>query len=289
VGASSKNVGSLLEEAVKGIETALLAMNPATQTANYRVETRKVFVIDGVRHEVDVYVKVELGSGYDTTVLFECKNWQHQSAGKNDVIILSEKVKALAATKGYLVARAFSRDAKAQAKQDKRISLLCASDTTPMWPQLEYIHVLGRDRGDYRANVVFLAPLGASPNSTVPLNGAVMVDGNCYPSIDEFIRPLVEDAIVERLATEATHELPAGSYRRDVSRKFRFKEAAVGDVAVAGLHLQVEVGFHVARPAIDSIFDVESRGRIYKSEITQLGPNYVSMTYVLPGTVPVAG
>jgi hypothetical protein len=90
---------------LKGIEDALLAMNPALSTGNYRVETRRVFVIEGVRHEVDVYVKVDLGSGYDTVVLFECKNWQHQSVGKNEVIVLSEKVKALSASKAYLVAR----------------------------------------------------------------------------------------------------------------------------------------------------------------------------------------
>ncbi len=274
---------------MKGIETALLAMNPAVQSANYRVETRKVFVIEGVRHEVDVYVKVELGSGYDTIVLFECKNWQHKPAGKNDVIILSEKLKALSASKGYLVARGFTRDAKAQAKPDKRISLLRASDTAPIWPQLEYIHVLGRDRGDYKANLVFIAPAGAIPTSTVPLNGAVMVDGDRHSSIDDFIRPLVEGAIVERLATEATHELPAGSYRRHVSRRLLFNKAAIGDVAVSGLNLQVDFGFHIARPAIESVFDVESRGRIYKSEITKLGPNYVSMTYVLRGVSPIAG
>jgi hypothetical protein len=289
VGGTSRDTGIALEDAVRGIESALLAMNPAMKTANYRVETRKVFVIEGVRHEVDVYVKVDLGSGYDTVVLFECKNWQHKSVGKNEVIILSEKVKALSASKGYLVARGFSRDAKAQAKQDKRILLLRASNTAPIWPQLEYIHVLGRDRGDYKASVVFVAPPGAGPNSTVPLSGIVIVEGKSYPSIEEFIRPLVEEAIVERLATEPTHELEVGSHRRDVSRKLLFNLAAVGNVAVAGLHLHIDFGFHIARPAIESVFDVESRGRIYKTEITRLGPNYISMTYVLPGTSPVAG
>lgn len=257
-------------------------MNPAAQIANYRVETRKVFVIDGVRHEVDVYVKVDLGSGYDTVVLFECKNWRHKSVGKNEVIVFSEKVKALSASKGYLVGRGFSPDAKAQAKQDNRISLLHASDTVPIWPQLEYIHMLGRDRGDYKANVIFIAPPGADPNSTVPLSGPVKVDGRIFSSIDEFVRPLIEESIVERLAMEPTHELPAGSYRRDVSRKLLFDRATVGDVAVAGLHLQIDFGFHIARPAIESVFDVESRGRIYKTEITSLGPSYISMTYVLP-------
>lgn len=289
VGDFSNHTGKLLEEAVRGIESALLAMNPAAQTANYRVETRRVFVIDGVRHEVDVYVKVDLGACYDAVVLFECKNWRHKSVGKNEVIILSEKVRALSASKGCLVARGFSPAAKAQAKQDKRISLLHASDTAPIWPQLEYIHVLGRDRGDYKANVVFIAPPGASRDSIVPLNGIVTVDGKSFSSIDEFIRPLVEESVVECLTMESTHELPAGSYRRDVSRKLLFASATVGNVAVAGLQLQVDFGFHIARPAIESVFDVESRGRIYKTEITSLGPSYISMTYVLPSASPAAG
>lgn len=286
---NARETGDILEQAVRDIECALLAMNPAVQTANYRVETKRVFVIEGVRHEVDVYVKIDFGAGYDTTVLFECKNWQHKAVGKNEIIVFSEKVKALSAPKGYFVARGFSRDAQAQAKQDKRISLLHASDTAPMWPQLEHIHVLGRDYGDYTADVIFIAPTGTAPGSTVPLSGVVVVEGSSYRSIDEFIRPLVDQLIVERLATEPTHELSVGSYRRKASLKLLFSTAAVGDVAVAGLHLHVDFGFHIAWPAIESVFDVESRGRIYRTEITKLGPSYVSMTYVLPGTSPVAG
>lgn len=284
----ARDVGAELEEAVKGIEVALLAMNPAVQTANYRVETRKVFVVDGVRHEVDVYVQIDLGAGYDTVVLFECKNWEHKAVGKNEVIILSEKVKALAASKGYLVARAFTRDARAQAKQDKRLSLLRASDTAPIWPRLEYVHVLGRDRGDYHADVTFIAPAGTLANTSLPSNGTVMANGECYPSIEQFIGPLVENASVERLAVEPTHELLPGSYRLKVSRKLMLDNVTVGGVAVAGLYLRVDFGFHIARPAIESVFDVETRGRVYKTGITKLGPNYISMTYVLPAS-PVAG
>lgn len=236
-----------------------------------------------------MYVQIDLGSGYDTVVLFECKNWQDRSGGKNEVIILSEKVKALSASKGYLVAREFSRDAKAQAKQDKRISLLHASDAVPIWSPLQYIHVLGRDRGDFNANVIFIAPSGASPNSTAPPDGEFVVNGNRYPALADFVRPLVEETIVEHLASEPTHELSVGSHRRDVSCKLLFDKVAIGNVSVAGLHLQVNFGFHIARPAIESVFDVKARGRIYRTEITKLGPQYVSMTYVLPGTSPIAG
>lgn len=284
--ASRKATGDALEEAVKGIENALLAMNSAVQTANYVIETKKVFVIDGVKHEIDVYVKIDFGFGYDTIVLFECKNWNTKSVGKNDVIIFSEKVKALRATKGYFVARGFSRHAEAQALKDTRISLLRASDTAPIWPQLEYIHVLGRDLGDYIANAVFIAPSGSDPDSSIALDGSLTVEGTLYPSISEFIRPIAEEMIVQYLANAATHELPVGTYRRDVVRKLLFRDAAVNEVVVAGLYLKVDFGFAIARPAIESVFDVQTRGRIYKTAITQLGPSYISMTYVLPAPSP---
>ncbi|MEO8379520.1 MAG: restriction endonuclease [Acidobacteriota bacterium] len=280
-----KATGDALEEAVMAIEAALLAINPAMQRANYVIEMRKVFVIDGVKHEVDVYVKVDLGSGYDTSVIFECKNWLEKTVGKNDIIIFSEKIKALGALKGYFVARRFGRYARAQAKMDRRIVLLRASDVAPIWPQLEKIHVMGRDRGHYVAQVQFIAPSDLPREEAVVESGPVTIDGVFYPSLNDYLRPLVEATIVERLATEPTHELPDGAHTLEVLKRFDFESALINGVAAAGVFLRIKFEIVIARPAIVSVFDVETRGRLYKTEITKLGPNYVSMTYVLPESV----
>src|SRR5579884_2636576 len=86
--------GHSLERAVSLIQEAILKADPQLQGAEFSIERNKTFVIDGVRHEVDVWVETHPKSHYHSSFLFECKNWQ-SPVGKNEVIILSEKVKVL--------------------------------------------------------------------------------------------------------------------------------------------------------------------------------------------------
>ena len=84
--------GKALEFAVRAIETAILRSSPALRENTFMIESRKVVIVGGVRHEIDVHVQVDLGKGYKATFVFECKNWQ-EAVGKNEIIIFSEEKK----------------------------------------------------------------------------------------------------------------------------------------------------------------------------------------------------
>ena len=115
--------GSELEEAVKLLEQTILKSKPGLKDAPFLIESKKIIVKNGVRNEIDVYVEIDLGHGYKSVFIFECKNWK-DPVGKNDIIIFSEKIKLTNSQKGYFVAEKFTKDARNQAITDERIELL---------------------------------------------------------------------------------------------------------------------------------------------------------------------
>jgi hypothetical protein len=119
--------GDRLERAIAVIEDAIVKHNPALQSCNHTIESKKQVRVEGVRHELDVYVEYDFGSA-KTLFVFECKN-RNRRAGKDEVYVLLEKVNAVAAQNGYLVARGFTQSAVAAAKQSRgRIILVQATD-----------------------------------------------------------------------------------------------------------------------------------------------------------------
>jgi len=68
--------GNELETAVKAIEHAILQSAPGLEKDSFLIESKKIVVIEGVRHEIDVWVEIDHGKGYKSIFIFECKNWE---------------------------------------------------------------------------------------------------------------------------------------------------------------------------------------------------------------------
>src|SRR5258706_13406238 len=137
--AESVAKGRALEYAVSLIQDCILRSEPKLGRNGFSIETNRVRVVEGVRHEIDVLAKTLPGSAYESSWIFECKNW-NKPVSKNDVIVLAEKVRALAASKGFLVAKSFSKDAEAQVKLDSRLSLIqCTDEFQSALTELELI------------------------------------------------------------------------------------------------------------------------------------------------------
>jgi hypothetical protein len=93
--------GNALEIAVRAIESAILKSFPAYTDKTFRIESKTIVVDEGVRHEIDIWVAVDLGKAYAAIFIFECKNTQ-EKVNKNDIIIFAEKIRTVAAQKGFL-------------------------------------------------------------------------------------------------------------------------------------------------------------------------------------------
>src|SRR5712692_2352969 len=121
---TSQEIGDALEEAVRLIEQTIL--QSTTKDATVTIEPKKVITVEGVKHEIDLFVTIDNGRGYKSIYIFECKNWI-KGVGKNSIIVFSAKINVTKAQKGYFIAKRFGKHAVAQAKLDDRIELLTAS------------------------------------------------------------------------------------------------------------------------------------------------------------------
>lgn len=119
--------GRSLERAVKFLQQTILQSDPKLCGTKFTVESNKVLVVFGVRHEIDVLVTTVPGSPYQASWIFECKNWR-KIVGKNEVIILAKKVAAIGANRGFLVAKRISKDAAAQIKLEDRLRFVPCAD-----------------------------------------------------------------------------------------------------------------------------------------------------------------
>ena len=55
--------GAALEVAVHAIESAILNARPGFNEKTFHIESNKIISVSGVRHEIDIWVSVELGEG----------------------------------------------------------------------------------------------------------------------------------------------------------------------------------------------------------------------------------
>jgi hypothetical protein len=122
--------GNALEAAVASIERYILDTSPHLREKPFLFESKKIINVGGVHHEIDIFVTIDLGAGYESVFIFECKNWE-ESVGKNEIIVFAEKIDVTQTQHGYFVAKSFTKDAEAQAATNPRITLFKVSEHEP--------------------------------------------------------------------------------------------------------------------------------------------------------------
>jgi hypothetical protein len=260
---TSSEKGEALEAAVRAIETVILKESPALREDTFIIESRKVISVEGVRHELDLFVTVDHGQDYKAVFIFECKNWSSSPVGKNEMIVFSEKIRAVQAQRGFFVAKSYTGDAEAQAKMNPRITLLTVTEHDPAsTPVPLHFHLVGPISAD--ARVEFLK-LGSSGRELVPVDSAsarLTVSGE-ETDFDHYLRYWISQACEESTKGFPSGDLPEGEYDRPVSasRKFSRGEVILNDHEIESASLQVMVKLRVTRPPVASHFEVATRGR----------------------------
>jgi hypothetical protein len=259
-----KEKGDALELAVQAIESSILKASPSYQEKTFTIEGKKIVTVADVRHEVDIWVSVDLGEGYTALFIFECKNWE-ESVGKNEIIVFAEKIRALQAQRGFFVAKSFTADAKAQALLERRITLYRVADLPatdiPVPFNFHGVHI---DRLDAQANFF---GRGATDENSRPeqLNletGTLLIAG-VQSTAEEYVnawgiaeRDRCVNSFPSTVAQTGVHELPF-----EAERSFGAGEASLNGMEIARARLVGRVQVTVSRPKIISHFEVATRGR----------------------------
>src|SRR3984957_13407132 len=278
--------GNALESAVHAIEELILRTSPNLKEKTYVIESKKLISVDGVRHEIDLFVTCDLGGpGYNAVYIFECKNWK-DAVGKNEIVIFAEKIKVCGAQRGFFVAKSFTGDAIAQAKTERRMELVVAAEHDRATTILPF---------QYQSTFIKLTHIGAhfrKWGAAVPatmtvkckLAEAVATLSGEPLNLSDYMNAWVAAARDESMRNFPSGTLPDGTYQREFTSERTFPEGCFivnsHSIETATITLQFEV--YLLRPAVKSHFEINGRGRVISFEAHTVGDatfNEVQFTF----------
>ncbi len=263
---TSQEIGDALEEAVRLIEQTIL--QSTTKDAIITIEPKKVIVAEDVKHEIDLFITIDLGKGYTAIYIFECKNWI-KGVGKNPIIVFSEKINVARAQKGYFIAQRFGKHAIAQAKRDSRIELLTASTELDALPNfITSFHMVHEtsSRTDLHFKIITNNPQDLEGHTDtnmirVRLNNEEL----SYQIFSQHIHDIVKNDVMNH---EPTGRFSEGIYPYNRTRIFTYQsgELFIDELECRELEAHVTWEAQILYPKIVSQFDINTRGRIVTQE-----------------------
>jgi hypothetical protein len=260
--------GHQLEEAVRSIESVILETCPAYNEKAFKIESRKIVSIAGVHHEIDILVEIDLGRGFNSIFIFECKD-RKEPTSKNDIIVFSEKIHALHAQRGFFVSRRFTKDARAQAKLDGRIQLLCVREDTSIIPICFIVPVISKAECK-----VWLHPPKETPLHNyrmIKKRGSTAVLKGKSVNLNRYLKPWLDEAIKELLREVDADSNVDQCLSKRLLKHFQPEELIVNDQQVATIETEIQLRVKLVRPAIISRYEVANRGRIHTFAPVELG------------------
>lgn len=275
--------GHDLEHAVQAIEAVILESSPNLREQDFTIVARKIVIVAGVRHEIDIHVSVSVAKGYESVFIFECKNWDETVVGKNEIIIFSEKIRASSAQHGYFVAKSFTKDAVAQAKNDPRMTLLIATEhgpTTTITP--ESFHITAPSSRSLR---VTFRPQGSQGKNPLPidLEGKHALLNGDEILLTDYLDGWTQELYEERLLTFSTATLPNGVYPMTATaeRSFQPRECSIDSQYMEHVRMDVDYGVIVIHPAVISHYEVATRGRVVRLETVTVNNLKIDTSFVM--------
>lgn len=267
VGNFSNIKGDKLQKAVESIEELIVSTNPSFINAKKIVIDRKKIIKGRIRHEIDLYVKVDLADRYEAIFIFECKNWD-KKVGKNEIILFSKKIQVTDAQKGFFIAKGFTKYAKGQALEDKKIELVIANDNTFDL----FLSDLTFSFNTWKPKDITIVMLFFDGKEYIKINGdhaELNLDGE-KKEFKEYVKSLVKKAINIRLKERERRILPEGTHKDRIEKEYDYNDMnlTLNNKRIYKILLRIDLKIVVTiiRPKIISGIEVRNRGSYYEFE-----------------------
>lgn len=260
--ASANEKGNALEKAVEAIERAIVGVLPFASDKTLIMESKKIVNVGGVHHEIDIFVTIDLGAAYKSVFIFECKNWA-EAVGKNEIIVFSEKIKAVGAQHGTVVAKSFTADARAQAKRDDRVHLLIVKEHDALATPMPFdLHLIAQEMRHISIHFEMRASSSATKVKIDPSTAQVIYRGNSI-DLQEYTNQWAKDEAANKISKFPSHKMPDAVYDLsfDSTREFPEGEFVMDGKDIQKARISVTLDLRVTHPSIISHFEVEGRGR----------------------------
>jgi hypothetical protein len=255
--------GNALETAVASIERYILDTSPHLREKPFRFESKKTINVGGVHHEIDIFVTIDLGTGYKSVFIFECKNWE-ESVGKNEIVIFAEKIDVTQAQHGYFVAKSFTKDAEAQAATNPRITLLKVSEHEASDVPVPFGFHTNFITAEHAESTFYARGAPHSRFDLVDLSTVTAkLMGNAI-DLRQYLIKWAEEASQCHVLSFRSERARVGDYMRETEseRKFAPGELTLDDRDIERARNSIRYKVTIVRPAVVSCFEVESRGRV---------------------------
>jgi Restriction endonuclease len=259
--------GRAWERAVGSIQEAILKADQKLERTDFTIDFNQRIVVEGVPHEIDVLVKTFPGAQYEAILIFECKNWR-KPVGKEKVVNLSETVRAMGASRGFLVAKSLTKGAQAQMKQDCRLAYIpCTDEFLSPLDESQLMHVC-HEPAQITLHVNFR---GVSPSEhpsrlewpvkASRLNGAPI-------DLQSLAMQQVERLVREDREKNFTKYQEEGTHWGDLALRTEFDcgELMIDNLDVEHIELLVRFFVNVQRHKVISKFELKNQGRVFSLE-----------------------
>ena len=276
--------GNYLEDAVEKIQTTIIKTNPSLKTSKFTIERKKLIFPGGVRREIDLFVEVDPGNDMESIFLFECKNWEN-TVDPNSITIFNTKIEETNATKGFFIAKSFSKYAKLEAAKYPRVTLLTADDNFIDTVPFPETHMTYHDKSKRKIEVEIVQRSVQKNESKSKVEKfdpkKVFFEGKEITAKNFFMN-LCEVAIDEKMKTEQTQFLDEGCYPYSHKKKFEFEtgKLEINTWDIEKILLEVNFEVQIIKPVIVSKFDIESKGRYLQQEFITPDGGKLNTTFV---------
>lgn len=259
-GAAYKQKGNALEDAVKFIEKSILMVNDKIEGKDFNITARKRFPIDGFQFEVDVFVELNSPPGYESTYIFECKNWE-KKVGQIEMINFCEKARKLKPQRGFFVAKEFTKPAINAAEKEGNITLLRVSDNPLDLSIFPNVHFMINQAVHRDVSFIFDKEISGSV-SDIKVETMFNFKGESKTLFD-ILEPFTSQAISEEMKDKPTQDWQEGDYNLSTTGDFSFPkgEFLLGDSSVLKLSLKINFKTRISKRAV-SKYLIEGRGAV---------------------------
>lgn len=248
--------GSSFEDAVRSIESAILAGESLNGRMPH-IEPRKIVTIRGVKQEIDILVRLPAVKGYDATFIFECKDWK-KPVGPDQLAHFLQKIRATRATRGFFVARRFTKSAINLAAQYGRLQLLYSIDCKISPLNLKF---------SWPEKIVYTChEVRTKKGKIIPAPDAVVQVGRRREPLTDLVRRLGDRVYAQRFHLPDVDRLDEGNHPLSALTKFTLPKGLVriDGVAVHMIAVLVTFDYKVKIPAFRYGYDVKDRGMFVK-------------------------
>lgn len=273
---SSRKKGNTLEAIVSKIESFILRSKNIPRDA-IEIEKNRIFIIDGERYEIDVWISIDHGSGYNAEFAFECKNWS-KKVGPKEILWFAAKLDRIPANKGYVVAKDYTSNAVLEAERNPRIELLRVDiEKNYLGPIPFEFHAIHNTEKKH-AEVDFVAHDANNSGKRIEISNEALVirKGGKQETVAEFMKPILEDLEKESISVFPSGNLSPGVHKHLHSTTLNFKRGellvdAATKIDVKTIMIELELNIEVIALPVNTLSSIEGRGELWEFESTKIG------------------